>query len=114
MQFKTQLGCDPCEGFDLVVFWLAMPAFFGGMVTLHVWWNRPSVKERADLKAATVCVNLYFLYCQILGVFQTVQIDWKSPFKEFLELASYMRLRVDFLKPSCGMEFSPTREYVTR
>ena len=30
---------------------------------------RHSVRECADLKAALVCINLYFLYCQILGAF---------------------------------------------
>ena len=40
-----------------------------------------------------VSVNLYALYTQILGVFQSVAIDWKSPFKEFLEFSTIMRLQ---------------------
>merc|ERR1712216_903705 len=91
-----------------------LPIFYVGIVAMHIWWNKPSQAERADLKAATVSVNLYFLYCQILGVFETVAINWKPPFSDFLQLMSYMRMKTDFLKPSCGMEVTPYRDYLTR
>lgn len=112
--YKTENGCNECGAGDLPGMIMAVPCGVALLCLLHVWWNRTIVKERVDLKALVVCGNLYFLYCQILGVFESVAINWKPPFSDFLWFASYMRMRLDFLKVSCGIRVSPTREYMMR
>ena len=52
---------------------------------MHMWLNKPTLQQRARVKTADVCINFTCVSAQLIGIMNTIEIEWPPP------LLSYFR-----------------------
>jgi lysylphosphatidylglycerol synthetase-like protein (DUF2156 family) len=106
--------CEPCVAGDVLPFIIAMFAFFGAVVCLHLLANRPTYKLRLSELYIVSIATIILSAVQDIMIFSSISIAWNSPVKEIMHYMTLLALNFEVLRFGCIAEMSKVMNFTIR